>query len=321
MRNSEIDNLNITFFGTSEFAAIVLEKLINSNYKPALVITQPDKPVGRKQVFTPPPVKMLAQKYNLSFIQPERLNSKDTLYAIQNTLYDLGIVAAYGQIIPKEILEIPRYGTLNVHPSLLPLWRGPSPIQYAILNGDEETGVTTMLMDEEVDHGAILSNAQCSMTNDQFKAEELSRKLADMGADLLINTIPDWIRGKIKPVEQDHVKATYSKKIEKDDGRIDWSKSANEIERQIRAFTPWPGSFTFLKNKRLKIISGRVYNSSTRPKKNELGKVLADGTGIIVQTGLGVFLIDRLQMEGKNQVSAKEFLNGHPDFIGAKLIS
>lgn len=311
-------DLKIAFFGTPEFAAIILEKLVNSPHKPSLVITQPNKPVGRKQILTPPPVKLLAQQHNIPVFQPEKLD-RDAKYQILNTKYDLGIVAAYGQIIPKRILEIPKYGTLNVHPSLLPRWRGPSPIQYAILNGDEKTGVTIMLMDEEIDHGPILKNKKLKIKNKKLTAYELTNELAKIGGSLLIETIPEWIDGKLKPIEQDHSKATYSKKIKKEDGNIDWSKSAEEIERHIRAFAPWPGSFTFLNGKKLQITSGRVYNSTTKPKGDELGSVLRNGNGIIVQTGLGVLAIEKLQIEGKNETSSKEFLNGHQAIIGSRL--
>lgn len=279
--------LGIIFFGTSEFGAIVLQKLIQSGMGPLLVVTAPDKPAGRKQNLTPPPVKLLAEKYSTQVFQPEKIqNSK---FKIQNSKPDLIVLAAYGQIIPKEILEIPTYGALNVHPSLLPKYRGASPIQAAILNGEEKTGVTIMLMDEELDHGPILATRKFSNKIKKITYQELHDELANVGADLLIETIPKWVSGEIKSQEQDHTKATYTKRITKEDGRIDWSKPAVYIERQVRAFSPWPGAFTFWKGKRVKILKAHV----------EQGKLI----------------IDELQLEGKKPTSFREFLLGHKDFV------
>jgi methionyl-tRNA formyltransferase len=212
-------NLKIVFLGTPEFGAIILEKLIKANFKPVLVVTSPDKPVGRKQTLTPPLVKVVAQKYKIPILQPEKiLNLKPQ---ISNLQPDLIVVAAYGQILPKEILDIPKYGSLNVHPSLLPKYRGSSPIQYAILNGDKETGVTIILLDEKIDHGDILaiSNFESQISN--LTSGELSKELANFGAELLVKTIPKWMKAEIKPRPQDNSKATYTKNFKKEDGKID----------------------------------------------------------------------------------------------------
>jgi len=322
-------NLKIVFMGTPEFGAIILEGLIKNNYKPILVVTSPDKPVGRKQILTPSPVKIIAEKNEIPVAQPERiLNLKSE---ILNLNPDLIVVAAYGQILPKEILEIPKYGSLNVHPSLLPKYQGASPIQAAILNGDKETGVTIFLMDEKIDHGKIVSSIKYQVSS-KMTYGELSKKLADLGAELLIKTIPEWVKREIKPVPQDESKATYTKILRKEDGKIDWKKSAEEIERQIRAFESWPGTFTSLKSKILKILKSEVSPLQIlspakrgegeeeakllRPKKQSGEVFLTEDGKLAVQTGNGCLIIEKLQLEGGKQLEAKEFLKGHPDFIG-----
>ncbi len=223
MKNNRA-KLKIIFIGTPEFGAIVLDGLVNNGYGPILVATAPDKPVGRKAVLTPPPVKLLAEKYKIPALQPEKI--ENCKLKIENLKPDLGITAAYGKIIPKDILDIPKSGFINIHPSLLPKYRGPSPIQTAILNGDKETGVSIILMDEKMDSGPIvaMSNVKCQMSNVTHK--ELEKKLANLGTELLLKTIPRWLKGEIKPIPQDESKATYTKIFKKDDGKIDWKKPA-----------------------------------------------------------------------------------------------
>ena len=323
----------IIFIGTPEFGAVVLEGLIKANYKPVLVVTAPDKPVGRKQILTPPPVKLLAEKYGIPILQPETiLNLKSE---ILNLKPDLIMVAAYGEILPKEILEIPKHGCLNIHPSLLPKYRGATPVQSAILNGDRETGVTIMLMDEGIDTGPILSQKK-TVIGPTETAKQLHDRLARMGAELLIDTIPDWIRNQIKLQSQDEKMATYTKVLKKEDGKIDWKKSAEEIERQIRAFDPWPGSYTFwerriirikkLKQKvkekkriNLKILKTRVL-AAVNSKNYPIGKTLVvPQNELCVQCGKGFLVIEILQPEGKKSMSSEDFLRGHHDFIGTIL--
>jgi len=315
----------IVFIGTPEFGAIILEKLCKTDLKPVLVVTAPDKPAGRKQIITPPPVKISAQKYNIPFLQPEILSSFKL--QITNSKPDLIITAAYGQKIPKEILEIPKFGCLNVHPSLLPKYRGPSPIQYAILNGDKETGITVILMDEKIDHGPIVTNSKFQITNSRITHEELLKDLADLGSKLLVETIPKWIKKEIKPKPQDESKATYTKIIKKEDGEINWKKSAEEIEREIRAFDSWPGSWTnwqILKNMilKIKILKSRIYTQQrqTKIKTFPLAKTLVVPQNEIgVQCGKNILVVESLQLEGKKPTTPEEFLRGHPDFIGTIL--
>lgn len=302
--------------GTPEFATRIFKNFYSdvcrSKFEIIAVITALDKPVGRKQELTPSPVKKWALENNLNILQPEKIGDPEWNQRIKNLNPDLIIVAAYGQIIPKEILNIPKYGALNIHPSLLPKYRGASPIQAVILNGDKETGVTIMLMDEEMDHGPIIANSLLQIAN-RITYEKLSEKLADLGAELLIRTLPNWITGKIKPKPQDHSKATFCKIIEKQDGKINWTKSAEEIERQIRAFHKWPIAFTFFNNKQFKILEAEVGNKDT---DNKVGQVfLEENKNLCVQTGKGISILNQVQLEGKKPMPAKDFLNGHPEII------
>jgi len=277
--------LKILFIGTPEFGAIILEKLIKSGHKPFLVITETDKPTGRKQIITPPPVKVLAEKYKIVVVQPEKIENYKL--EIEKLKPDLGIIAAYGQILPKDILAIPQYGFLNVHPSLLPRHRGASPIQYTILNGDEKSGATIIRITEKLDAGPILAQKEIEISQKETFAS-LHNKLAEFGAELLIEAIPKLLAGKLPPLPQDETKATYTKILKKDDGKIDWQKPAKEIERKVRALNPWPGTYTIYNGKRLKIL-----------------KAESSGERLTIQ---------EVQLEGKNPMSFEDFLRGHPDF-------
>ena len=283
------------------------------------VVTAQDKPVGRKQELTPSPIKKWALGVKLPILQIEKIKKINA---------DLIIVAAYGQIIPKEILEIvdPRlgrakFGALNIHPSLLPKYRGASPIQTAILNGDKETGITIILMDEKMDHGPILGNSKFEIRNSKITYNELTNELADLGADLLIKTLPNWIEGKIKPQPQDHSKATFTKIIKKEDGKINWNKSAEEIERMIRALDPWPGTFASLKSKvksqKLKVLKAEALKENADKKVGEV--FLTDDKKLAIQTGNGILILKQVQLEGKKMMPAKDFLNGHPEIVEAIL--
>lgn len=319
------EKLKIIFLGTPEFGAIILEKLAEINFKPILVITAPDKPVGRKQILTPPPVKVIAQKYKIPILQPDKI--LDSKFKIQDSKPDLIVVAAYGQILPKEILDIPKRGSLNVHPSLLPKYRGASPIQYAILNGDKKTGVTIMLMEEKMDRGPILNQRTLEIEKDETSTT-LHRKLANLGAGLLMETISKWMQGMIKPRPQDDAQATYTKILTREDGKINWKKTAKDLEQEIRAFDYWPGSFTFWEKRdgtmvRIKILKARVLESKGGITYS-IGKTLVvpqNKIGVQCRKGFlgggGDFLvIEKLQIEGKKEIGSEEFLRGYPDFIG-----
>lgn len=236
----------------------ILEYLAKTNSTTALIITSPDKPKGRKLRLTPPPVKIWAEEHGIKYLQPDTLKNNSSLIAQISALApDLIILASYGKFLPKEILEIPRRGALNVHPSLLPKLRGPSPIQSAILNGDKETGITIILMNEKMDEGDILAKHELQITN-KTTCKELEKKLADLGGELLLETIPKWLDGEIQPAPQDHSKATYTKIFSKKDGLVNPNEPAETTERKIRAFTPWPGAYAFANGKRIIITEAEL---------------------------------------------------------------
>ena len=304
------DKLKIIFMGTPEFAGIILEKLIASEtYKPSLVITRPDKPLGRKQILTPPPVKQRITN-KIKVLQPERLKDPEIITKIKEEEPDIIIVAAYGKIIPKEIIDIPRFGVLNIHASLLPLYRGASPISAAILNADRKTGATIMLIDEELDHGPILSQTRVSITPEDT-TESLGQKMANAGADLLINIVPKWIDGAIKPQTQDHSRATYAKIIAKQDGEIKTEHTAEHIERMARAYYPWPGIYLNYdsKKKRLKIIkTGVVRCEKDLPP---LSFFITDDKQLALQTARDCLILETIQPEGKKPMSGYDFYLGN----------
>lgn len=285
----------IIFIGTSQFAVPPLEKLIKNKYNIIKVITAPDKPTGRKQEITPSPVKKAALKYNLPLLQPERIAAfKSEISASQP---DLIVLAAYGKIIPKNILDIPKFGCLNLHPSLLPKYRGPSPIQTAILNGDQFTGLTIMKMDEKIDHGPIIAQKKIAITS-QENSQTLEKKLAQLAANSLIEILPQYLQGKIKPQAQDEKQASYTKILTREDGQIDWQQSAQAIARKVRAFYPWPGTWADFNGKRVKILKARAVD-----KKQEA----------TLSTREGFLLLELVQPAGKKPMTGQEFFRGHPD--------
>jgi len=308
--------MKFVFFGTRELGARVLESLLKSGYSPTLVVTAKDRPAGRKQELLFSPVKVVALKHNLVLAQPER--PAELLFHKELKEAEFFVLAAYGNILPKELVELPLKGVLNVHPSLLPKYRGPSPERFALLNGDAKTGVTVMLMDEEIDHGPILAQEEFVIPED-MKHEELHVKLGEIGGELLVKTIPQWIQGKITPKEQKHSKATLTKKVTKEDGRIDWSQEPEYIARQIRAFDPWPGTFTSWQGKTLKVLKGKAGEALRSHTSLSLGTTIPWQDGFAVVAGKGVLVLEQIQMEGKNPVSAKDFLLGHKDFLGTTL--
>lgn len=310
------DTRTILFFGTSQFAVPALEALVNNGYTIAGIVTRPDERAGRKNILTPPPVKIAAERLGIRVFQPEQLDAA-TFPAV-----DLCIVAAYGKIISKEVLALPRLGTLNIHPSLLPRWRGPSPIQYAILSGDPETGVTIMQMDEEVDHGPIIASVKHPMFDRRYTYLQLHDVLAHAGAELLAGTLPRWIAGEIATVAQDHTRATYSKMLTRDSGRIEWTKSAEGIERMVRAFRPWPGTWTIWTRgtlpMRIRIESADW--TPDMPADAVPGTVWQDEQHTLMATaGTGSLIIRTLGIEGKSVTDADAFLRGHPEIVGAIL--
>jgi methionyl-tRNA formyltransferase len=303
--------LRIVFFGTAELACASLKALSQgSDFSVVTVITQPDKPRGRDLQLQPSPVKLAALELGIPVLQPKRARAEEFIHQMRELQPDLQVVAAYGQILPQSLLDVPRLGSLNVHTSILPKHRGASPIQSAILAGDVETGVTIMKMDAGLDTGPILAIRKTPIAESD-NAQTLHDRLAEMGAALLIETIPAYAEGKISPQAQPEG-ATYARKIEKGDGLIHWQEPAVEIRRKLRAFTPWPGAFTFLeaggKRRMIKIWGAEVDAANGAP-----GCVIAAGReGIVVGTGQGSIRILVLQPEGRKRMTAQEFLAGNP---------
>jgi len=275
MKNTDTDNLNIAFFGTPEVAVYVLEELEKGGIMPSLIITAPDKPKGRKLVVTPPQAKVWAEKHNISIYQPEKLTTEAVEAIGEEGPWDIFIVAAYGLFLPKEILELPKYGVLNVHPSLLPKLRGPSPIQTAILK-ESETGVTIMQIDEEMDHGPIVAQEKIGTTEWPIKASELEELLSKKGGAMLIDIIPDFITGKIKATGQDHEQATYTKKIRKEDGEINLSDEAETNFRKFCAYSTWPRTYFFTQknDKNIRVI---ITDATLEGNKFVIKKVIPEG--------------------------------------------
>lgn len=306
--------------GTPEFAAPSLEALVNNNYDVVAVYTQTDKEAGRGRQITSSQVKELALSRGLEVVQPETLKDESVLSHIARLDLDLIVVVAYGRIIPAEILRIPRFGCINVHPSLLPLHRGSSPIATAILQGDESTGVTIMLMDKGMDTGPILTQRTVAIFREDTTGS-LTGKLAQIGAELLVETLPKWLDGKITPQPQGDSMASYAKVISKEDGKLDWHLTALELWRQVRAFDPWPGCYARWQDKRLKVVEAIPLPGGN---SEETGRVMALPQGaqavVGVKTRDGILGLIRIQLEGKRAISAEEFIRGQRDFVGSRLL-
>ena len=306
--------LKIVFLGTHRLAQIVLEKLIDSQFKPQLVITGHDRKSGRGQILKSTPIKEIAQKNHLPVQEPKTLLDKDFVNTFRDFSPDLAILVAYGKIIPTEVLTIPKHGFLNIHPSLLPKYRGPSPIITAILEGETETGVTIIKLDEELDHGPIISQKAIKIQQSET-TESLTGKLARIGAEQLIESLPDYLLGQIKLQEQDHSKATLTQKITKEDGFIDLAKPPDPttLDRMIRAFYPWPSVWSKVPPKARLAKGGKV-----KSDKSIIIKFLPNiptilqtyrPTNLPTYKPTDLFLI---QPEGKRPMTIKEFLNGYP---------
>jgi len=299
--------MKITFAGSPKYAAIVLEEILNEKIPVKWVVTNEDKPEGRGQKIKPTPVKKLARKRGLEVCH--RLEA-----VIKKT--DLVLVAAYGRIFSEDILEMPKYGFLNLHPSLLPKYRGPTPIQAAILNNDKSTGVTVIRMNSEIDSGPIISQKKINLSGNEYYPD-LEKKLAREGGRLLADTTKKWTADQIEAEPQNDSEATYTRLLKKEDGRIDWSNPAEKIEREVRAYYPWPGCYTELDDKILKIHKASVQKQTEAGPFGVPGKTyLGTNEKIAVQTGKDFLLIEELQFEGGKKISSASFLQGNTDLIG-----
>ena len=308
--------------GTPAFAVPALKALVGSGYQVVGAYTQPDRPSGRGRSPVESPVKRLARQQGIPVYQPASLKSEEDVVELRSLNSDLIVVVAYGLILPRAVLDIPAHGILNVHPSLLPRHRGPSPVTSAILAGDEVTGVTIMLIEMKVDSGPILSQMEVPIQLDDTGGS-LTDRLAHLGSELLVKTLPGWVNGGIEPRPQDDSQATFSKMIEKGDGEIDWRLPAIDVWRSIRAFDPWPSAFTRWQGKRLKVLA-----ASPIPDAPQLppGKVdlLIEGDSddqVVVGTGEGSLALRQVQLEGRKPTSIEAFVRGHQTFPGSLLPS
>ncbi len=309
--------MRIVFFGSPASALPSLKKILDAGHRIELIISQPDKPTGRGKKLMPCPVKKMALDLNIPVYQPFRIK-KDTeaLDKLKDIQPDLNVVVAYGQIIPSSIIYLPKYNSLNVHFSLLPKYRGASPVQWALLNGEEKTGITIFELNEKMDEGNILTQAETIILPDE-NAAELEARLAQTGAELLIKTISEI--KKIKPVKQDHTLATFAPKLSKADGRIDWTKDSLYIQRKLRAFNPWPSTYVFFGEKRIKIHKGKKIEGQALPSSSpgEILKIQKDG----IQVCCGeqsLFLFERVQPENRNIMDAYAFSLGGSIMPGDK---
>ena len=306
--------MKIVFFGTSNVALPVLEAL-RREHEITAVVTSPDSKVGRRQIVTPSAVALLADELKLPTLKPETVkNNEDFLAQLRELAADIFIVVSYGKILPLSVINLPPHKTLNLHFSRLPQYRGASPMQFALMNGDRETAVTVFVLDEELDHGPIVAQQTAAIEDDDTFLT-LSLRLAHESAELLLNVLPDYVSGKTIPQVQDHTQATYTKIITKQDGRINWNEDAQKIYNRFRALYPWPGIWTTWQGKNLKILDcvpAGAGNGASEPGTVLEGGLIACGNNTALQ-------ISTLQLEGKNPMPLAGFLNGYRQFVGSRL--
>ena len=299
--------MRVVFMGTPDFAAASLQKLIDEKYDIAGVFTQPDKPKGRGMELSFSPVKELALKHDLPVYQPEKMRDGTALQIVKDLNPDILVVVAYGRILPDDILAVPKFGAVNVHGSLLPKYRGAAPIQWAVIDGRKESGVTTMLMNEGLDTGDILRQYRITLADDETGGS-LFDKLAALGSEAILDTVKGLEDGSIVPVKQEETTTPYAAMLTKEMGLADWSKDAETLERLIRGLDPWPGVYSYLDGKMLKLWKAEVLpegGSDAAP-----GTILSVKNGLAVQTGKGALRITELQPEGKKRMAADAWLRG-----------
>lgn len=309
-------SMKILYMGTPDFAATILQKLIEANHEIVGVVTQPDKQKGRGKAISFPAVKELALEHNLNVYQPNKVRESEFIDLVREMELEVIVVAAFGQLLPKELLDIPKYGCINVHGSLLPKYRGAAPIQYSIIDGEKETGITIMHMDVGLDTGDMILQASIPIDKDETGGS-LHDKLAVLGGDLLVEALEKISSGTASRIPQDDSCATYVKILNKDMGNIDFNKPAIEIERLIRGLNPWPSAFTYLTGKILKLWSASVVKTDKESKPGEVIEVRKDG--LLVMTGKDALFIHELQLEGKKRLLAEEFLRGNNIELGTTL--
>ncbi|TGY98316.1 methionyl-tRNA formyltransferase [Petralouisia muris] len=310
--------MRIIFMGTPDFAVGTLEALIQAGHEIALVVTQPDKPKGRGKNMQCSPVKAAALAHGLEIYQPRRIREPECVEYLRKQKADIMVVVAFGQILSREILEMPEFGCVNVHASLLPKYRGAAPIQWAVINGEKVTGVTTMRMDAGIDTGDMILKEEVALREDETGGS-LFERLAASGAELCVRTLEEIARGTAVYTPQNHQEATHTSMIKKQFGEIDWKKSARELECLIRGLNPWPSAYTYLEGKTLKLWRAEVRDND-KEEVQEPGTVAAVTRETLeVQTGKGILILKELQLEGKKRMSAEAFLRGFAVETGKKL--
>ena len=317
--------MSLVFIGTPEFAVPSLRRLAEAGHKISAVITQQDRPAGRGRNVVPPPVKRAADDLGIPVHQPETLRDANVLTLLRALAPEVMVVVAYGQILRQEVLDVAPRGVVNVHPSLLPRWRGASPIAGAILGGDEETGVSIMVMDAGMDSGPVLAQTRVAITPEDTTGS-LTESLANAGAGLLVETLPGWISGKIEPRPQDDSLATSTRLARKEDGAIDWTLAARDIWRRVRAYNPWPGAHTTLDGETIRIwntwplssAGGNPPGTIVRPPD---GPPEAAGAAFGVQTGEGLLAVIEAQRAGRKRLPSSDLLRGMPQLIGKRFDS
>jgi len=312
--------MKIVFMGTPDFAAGALKAIVEAGHEVTLVVTQPDKPKGRSKELIAPPVKEYAMTMGIPVFQPTRIRTSEAVEELKKYEADVYVVAAFGQILTKEILEYPKYGCLNIHASLLPKYRGASPIAWAILNGDEKTGVTIMQMDEGIDTGDMLLQKEIQIAEDET-TDSLFDKLMDLGGKAILEVLSLLGTDNLKPVKQNSDEATHVGKFEKNFGEIIWDESALVIERKVRGLNSWPSAYTFFRGKRLKVWEAKVAEQNFAGSDTfTTGEIcVVDKDAVYVQTGKDILKITEVQLEGKKKMSVKEFLLGYQIKPGEKL--
>ena len=297
--------LRIIFMGTPEFACPTLKKLIERGEEVIAAVTQPDRPKGRGQKLLPPPVKVLAEEHGIPVLQPVKVRAPEAIEQIRALNPDLIVVVAFGQILPQSLLDIPKHGCINIHASLLPRYRGAAPLNWCLINGEPETGITTMQMDAGLDTGDMLVKRAIPVDPDE-DAQSLHDRLSQLGGETIDETLDLLLAGRLVREKQDDSLTCYAPMLKKEDGLIDWTREAARIKNQVRGLTPWPGAYTFLEGKTLKI--GRV---SVEAESGAPGEILRAGKdGIVVACGTGSIRIGELQLEGRKRLGAAEFLAG-----------
>ena len=312
MNKPKIEKLKVIFAGTPDFAAAALQKIIDAQYEIVVVYTQPDRPAGRGRKLKPSPVKALALEHSIPVEQPVNFKEEGSVETLKRYQADLMIVAAYGLLLPPSVLEAPKHGCLNIHASLLPRWRGAAPIQRAILEGDSETGITIMQMNEGLDTGDMLLKVTTPISETDTGGS-LHDRLAELGGDAIVDALELLECDQLKPEPQDDGQANYAKKLSKAESWIDWQQSAIEIDRQIRAFFPWPGSQTQLDDKIIRIHKAVIIDQSTTGNPGDVLAYTRDG--VDVQCGKGRLRLVHCQLPGSRAMSVTDLHNGHPDLF------